>query len=327
MATPGSYRALVCITTCRRAQLLRRYLPHFARMADEDDRFALVVSLDGGDYETRVFCDEWEVPLIHSDTREGVGMAKNRVLERWPGLDYYFFVEDDVELVDSGLFPAHVELFQASGIHHFSLFQRGTLRRTTGESVAAGRRVRHGMLGGGQFGFYTGAGLQKVGGWHPRFAEYRRWGHTEHSYRFYRAGLTPAPFNIAESLSDACIWHHPPPVHRVQGVPTDETQLPLAERELIDLELAHVPVETRSAHHSNGLDPRKGASRLAQTLTGRTRYPLIRASERREAMSSFHVWRFESGGGRLRRAGALARAWLTWPRNPAVRHALKTSVR
>jgi hypothetical protein len=44
----------------------------------------------------------------------------------------------------------------------------------------------------------TRAWPETVGGWHPSFARYRRWGHTEHSCRFVRAGLAPPPFNVAE---------------------------------------------------------------------------------------------------------------------------------
>ena len=160
----ADYRALVCVTTCRRLPYLRRYLPHFARFCSDDPRFHLLVSLDGDEVDTRRFCEQWEVPLLHSDLREGVGMSKNRVLERFPDFDYYFFVEDDVELVDSSVFAAHVELSRATGIHHFTLFERNGLRKATGESTAAGYRVRHGLYGGADFSLYTGAGLRQVGG-------------------------------------------------------------------------------------------------------------------------------------------------------------------
>ena len=142
------YRALVCITTCQRLPYLRRYLPHFARFCSDDPRFHLLVSLDGDEADTRRFCEQWEVPLLHSDQREGVGMSKNRALERFPDFDYYFFLEDDVELFDELVFPAHVELSQASGIHHFTLFQRGGVRKATAQSTAAGS-ILHGLYGGG----------------------------------------------------------------------------------------------------------------------------------------------------------------------------------
>lgn len=319
----SEYRALVCITTCRRLRQLRRYLPHFAEFCGRDRRFSLLVALDGTETETLRFCEAWEIPLVYSDEQEGVGISKNRVLERFGNLDYYFFVEDDVELVDGSVFPAHVELAQATGIHHLSLFERGGIRKVTGESLAGGRRIVHGMFGGGQFGFYTGAGLREVGGWHPRFATDRRWGHTEHSYRFFRIGLAPAPFNVAEGLAGTCIWHYPPPVTRLE-IPTDEDQIVAAERSLIDQGLRHVPVQTLSPHHFNDI-PLDRPARLSAVLKPGARYPLVPARERRQCKSDYHLWRFRQVTGVRARAGALAAAAWNWPANPALRHTVKTA--
>jgi hypothetical protein len=319
------YRALICITSCRRLGRLRRYLPHYARFCRDDPRFRLLVALDGTEMEYLDFCEEWRVPLVYADEREGVGLSKNRVLERHGDLDYYFFLDDDVELLDGSVFPAHVELARDSGIHHFSLFERGTVRRPTGESSVGGRRVVHGLFGGGQFNFYTGEGLRRVGGWHPRFAEFKRWGHTEHSYRFFRAGLAPAPFNVAEDLSETCIWHSPPAVTRVQGVPVDEDQISEPERQLLDEELTYVPVQTISPHHANGV-PVGPPGRLADTLDAGERYPLVGGAERRRCRSDYHVWRFMHAPTMWERAVAVTRAALSYPTNPALRHALKMAL-
>jgi hypothetical protein len=322
----GDYRALVCVTACRRLRYLRRYLPHFARFCGEDRRFHLLVSLDGDEAETRRFCGEWEVPLLHSDRREGVGVSKNRALERFPDFDYYFFVEDDVELVDGSVLPAHVELSRATGIHHFTLFERGGLRKATGASMAVGHRVLHGLYGGADFSFYTGAGLREVGGWHLCFAEYRRWGHTEHSYRFHRAGLAPAPFNVAEDLADTCIWHSPPAVTHVDGVAIDADQIATPERELMEQELTHVPVATISGHHLNRF-ALGHPTRLASLLDAGDRYPLAHGAERRQCRSDYALWRSGLATTLPARASALAAAAWSWPANPALRHRLKVALR
>lgn len=316
------YRALVCITTCRRLENLRRYLPHFARFCAADRRFDLAVALDGTEPNYLRFCEEWAVPLVYSDEREGVGLSKNRVLERYPDFDYYFFLDDDVELVDGSVFPAHVDMARESAIHHFSLFERGAVRKPTGESVICGHRVRHGLFGGGQFNFFTGEGLRRVGGWHPRFAEFRRWGHTEHSYRFRRSDLAPAPFNVAEDLARSCIWHYPPAVTRVDGVLADEDQIAAPEKELIDCGLRHVPLQTLSPHHANGVALGR-SELLASSLDAGERYPLVEARQRRQCWSDYHLGRYRQGGGLGRRAAALVAAFWHWPSNPALRHALK----
>jgi hypothetical protein len=320
------YRALICVTTCQRPMYLRRYLPHFARFCAQDSRFSLLVSLDGLEPETLRFCEEWQVPLIHSAEREGVGISKNRALEAFPGFDYYFFLEDDVELVDGSVFPAHVELSQASGIHHFSLFSRRKIHKYPTESIIAGRRVAHGPLGSASFNFFTRAGLEQVGGWHPRFAEYRRWGHTEHSYRFPRAGLAPTPFNVAKELTDACIWHVPPSVTRPNLLPADADQIVAPERELIDRELRHVPLQTLSPYDFNNA-PFDSPERLAATLDGGDRYPLVTAGERRQCRSDYQLWRFGCAATVRRRTGALLAAAWEWPANPMLRHTVKIALK
>lgn len=317
------FRALICITTCLRPAHLRRYLPHFAAFCRDDPRFRLLVALDGDDRETRTFCDEWEIPLVYSDTREGVGLSKNRVLERHGDYDYYFFLDDDVELMDGLVFSAHVDLSQRSGIHHFSLFEKGGVRRPTGETHVGGRRIVHGLFGGGQFNFYTGEGLRRVGGWHPRFAEYRRWGHTEHSYRFFRAGLAPAPFNVAEELSESCIWHYPPAVAGSVAMAVDRDQIPLVERELIGEALLHVPLRTLAPHHTNRVSPETSVHRLAAVLDRGDRYPLVRGAERRRCLSDYHLWRARTSTTRLGRIGAML-ASLQSSGNPALRRAIRT---
>ena len=165
--TSSAYRALICITTCRRFENLLRYLPHYAAFCRDDSRFQLLVALDGTEDPYLRFCEEWQIPLVYSDRREGVGLSKNRVLERYPEYDYYFFIEDDVELMDGRAFPIHAELYEASGIHHFSLFERGGVRGVRDASEIAGHRVVHGQYGGAQFNFFTRQGLERVGGWHP----------------------------------------------------------------------------------------------------------------------------------------------------------------
>jgi len=324
--SPPGYRALICITTCERPAYLRRYLPFFARFCARDERFSLLVSLDGPDEETERFCQEWGVPLVVSAEREGVGISKNRALERFPGFDYYFFLEDDVELVDGAVFPAHVELFEASGIHHFSLFAKRKIRNYTEESLVAGRRVVHGFHGSASFNFFSGEGLRQVGGWHPRFAEYRRWGHTEHSYRFYRAGLAPAPFNVAAELTETCIWHIPPAVTRPNLLPADADQIVAPERELIDLELRHVPLQTLSPYSFNEV-PFGRLDRLAATLDAGERYPLASPAERRHCRSDYRLWRYRSVESPPRRAAALLGAALAWPGNPRLRDTIKLMVR
>jgi hypothetical protein len=215
---------------------------------------------------------------------------------------------------------------QESGIHHFSLFVRGGTRKPIGESVIDGQRVVHCLFGGADFNFFTGEGLKRVGGWHPCFAEYRRFGHTEHSYRFFRTGLAPAPFNVAEELDNACMWHFHPSVSSGRGVVLNEDQIALPERTLIDAGLEHVEVQTISPHHFNDVSFGE-LDRLVATLAPGERYPLIGRADRREARSDYYLWTSETARTFNRRVLAFVAAAYNWPSNPALRHMVKTALR
>lgn len=322
-ASAAQYRALIVITTCRRLERIRRYLPHYANFCASDSRFSLLVSLDGTEEPYIDFCAEWDLPLIHSDEREGVGLSKNRVLRLFPDFDYYFFLDDDVELTDGGVFSTHVSLAVESGIHHFSLFARDGLRSPKGESLIGGWRVAHGMFGGGQFSFFTNEGIRRVGGWHTDFAEFRRWGHTEHSYRFFRTGLAPAPFNVVTALSETCIWHYPPTVTKTSAMHIDGDQISEVERRLMDTELEYFPVTTLSEAHFNG-GSFENVQKLGDLVRSGQRYPLVEGSERRQCAADYSLWRARVARSPLVRWAHVLRAAALWPANPRLRHQLKT---
>ena len=319
---PQNWRALAVVTTCAREAYLRRCLPRIAEASVLDPRISVAVSLDGDDPASREFCATWDVPLLHSDTREGVGLSKNRALEFFPDFDYYFFIEDDVEMLDPRVFAIHVEISQALGLHHMSLFERAGIRQPISETHVADQTVVHARYGGAQFNFFTAEGLRTVGGWHPAFAQYRRWGHTEHSYRFSRNHLAPAPFNVAVSLSDRCIVHSPPSVTSVVNAVLDQDQISAPERELMDLELTYVPLQTLAPYHFNE-KPLQPLHRLAAGGSGR-RYALLNGEERRHALSEYLISRSEGRGTLLERALSLGAGVAMAPLSPAAKHAIKT---
>lgn len=319
-------RLLVCVTTCRRLERLRAYLPPLAAFAASESELDLLVSLDGNEADYLEFCDRWTVPLLWSEEREGVGFSKNRVLTRFPDYDFYVFLDDDVELVDGRVFREHVEAHRETGIHHFSLFEGGRPRRPRGSTpLSRGRQVLHGLFGGGQFNFFTAEGLHRVGGWHPLFARYRRWGHTEHSYRFLRAGLAPAPFNAIPALEDRCIWHYPEAVTADASVAVTEDDITEMEQELIDEELQHVPLTTGAPFHFNEV-PWEGVRKLGERWSPDDLYPLLSTEDRRRKQAEREAWKALRADGFVRRWLHLGRAAVQAPGSPAVRHAVKRSL-
>ncbi|HEX3801327.1 MAG TPA: glycosyltransferase family A protein [Solirubrobacteraceae bacterium] len=319
-----AWRALVAFTTSNRGVYAKRSLPHLARACLSDPRLDLVVALDGDDPETRAVCAQWHIPLIYSEAREGVGLSKNRVLKRFPDYDYYFFLEDDVEVLDGAVFARHVALMRTSGIHHMSLFDYAEGRGLRSETSVLGQRLVHFSYGSAEFNAFTREGIQKVGGWHPLFAQYRRWGHTEHSYRFPRNDLAPAPFNVAVELAGLCIRHRPPSVTPGIGLATlDADQIAAPERELMSQALSHVPLQTLAPYHVEN-QPGRPAAELAQLVArSRNRYPLLRGADWRHAQGDYLVWRFETSRAPARRVAALVLAGLLHPSGIALRHAVK----
>jgi hypothetical protein len=106
--------------------------------------------------------------------------------------------------------------------------------------------IIHALYGSAQLSFFTRTALAAAGGWHPDFASRRRGGHTEHSYRVYRNGLAPAPFNIAEGCLGDLGWGNPPSVVSPDGLPITSDGIFTAEQELIDRRLKHFPLATLS---------------------------------------------------------------------------------
>jgi hypothetical protein len=87
-----------------------------------------------------------------------------------------------------------------------------------------------------------------------------------------------------------------------------------------------VPLTTLSPHHWNGIEP--GASaRLAATLDGGRRYPLVRGAQRRRCWSDYHLWRYQHASSPSTRLGALLLGAILSPTSPALRHVVRTMIK
>jgi len=315
-------RALITFLTCNRVLHLKRYASHYLAHCRRDRSFDFLVSLDGRDEASVRFCGDSGLPLLSSEEREGGGLSKNRVLEWFGQYDYYFFVEDDAELVDADVFREHIRVAQATGLHHLSLMESGDARGVLRQERVLGHRVVFARYGGAQFSFFTRQGLDAVGGWHPAFASYRRFGHTEHSCRFVNRGLADAPFVLVESLSDRLLWHYPPSVTAPQpGATNPATELALAEEELIARRLTFFPVTTLSPSRYNG-QPLDGSNAPWVDPPRSTRYPQLRGADRRRAWADYHAASARRRPGVAGWASLLAAAACA-PGNMQLRHTAK----
>ena len=239
-------RSLVALTTCARPSLIAKNLMCLKTCLKKLPGFELVVVIDGlsvaGNMETMSIALGIGVDCIVADEAEGVGIAKNRVMSLFGDYDYYFFIEDDVEVLSPDLFTGHIEVYLQTGIHHFSLHEPARLQyEGTPTRLAGGEIIRHARFGSAQVNFFTRKALAKVGGWHRQFGELRRGGHTEHSYRVYNAGLSLAPFNYINKLIDTCCWHNPSSIVSVTGHKIATNRLFSIENELISQKLGWQP--------------------------------------------------------------------------------------
>lgn len=212
------------------------------------DDFDLVVSLDGSDEETISFCRHFHIPLLWSAEREGVGIAKNRVIKSYPDYEFYFFIEDDAFLLNPAVFELHIEVAKEVGIHHLSLGPRDRFVNRLGNLSTNHGAVVGYAYGSALFNFFTGKGLRLVGGFHPMFASLRRFGHTEHTYRFVTQRLSAYPFCVIEDCLEGYVHAYSPRSVTKLNVEKTTDRLYVGERRLMDERLDYVPVTTPSPY-------------------------------------------------------------------------------
>jgi hypothetical protein len=245
-------RALICITTSNRSLAVKAFVWDYIAFCRNNPHYNFVVSLDGHDTSTIEYCTKQEIPIVYSEAREGVGLSKNRILSAFSDYDHYFFIEDDVGLLDASVFDLHVKAAQELNVHHMSLFPKERIREQACEmTLMNGRKAISCMFGGAQFNYFTKTGIDMVGGFHTSFAKYRRFGHTEHTYRFVNAGLAKYPFYVLKDCLHGYLrWSDPVSVTKIKVKTVNN--LFIEEQELIEQKLASFPLTTLAPFHVPG---------------------------------------------------------------------------
>jgi hypothetical protein len=241
-----SEKSLICINTCNRINLLKFIITDYLEFCRKTDEFDFLLSLDGNNDEIISFCNKYNIPLLFSEEREGVGISKNRVLKEFSDYNYYFFIDDDVKLLNPDVFKIHIEVSKNTGIHHLSSGEIHRFKDIVKYTGYNNVKIMHSNLGSGAFNFFTKHGLDIVGGWHDEFVKYKRFGHTEHSNRFYNNGIAPAPFNVIINCTDNYfLWLNPPAVTKYEKSIVGK-YLAIPEEKLIEKKLKYYPVTTFS---------------------------------------------------------------------------------
>lgn len=316
-------RALICITTCNRLSELKKYVIPYIAFSNSSQSFDFVLSVDGDNKEYIDFCRELEIPMVYSDQREGVGISKNRILTQFPKYDHYFFIDDDVELLDAQIFNAHIDIGNKSTeFYHMSSTNLFNIKET---AYIHGTNMIYGMIGGGYFNYFNRKGLEKVGGWHSNFAKYKRYGHTEHSYRFLNIGFSKYPFTIILDQVNNVIVHNPEhvtsPIHNQES---QETELFTEEQRLIDERLTYFPITTISNFHFNEFNMEFNEKVAAFIAQNPKKYPLTKGFERMKCLSSHSIFLSKVTSNVVLKTWYFCIGLMYYPLNPEIKHLIKT---
>lgn len=318
-------KVLICINTCNRIDEVKKFIWNYIDFCNSNSEFDFILALDGNDEEYISFCESYSIPLIYSDEREGVGISKNRVLTQCPEYDYYFFIEDDIELNNGAIFPLFISLHKKTGYHHFC--NNHIKNQTHIEYIEAlGLNICHSLSGGAQFAFYTKKGLETVGGWHTIFAKYKRFGHTEHTYRFVNANLQPSPFIFPQEMNTNYFIIHTPPAVSQNNVKTNENELIEDEQELIHQKLIRFPIETISKIHFNNMSFGYNEKVALFLKNHKKKYPLTHGKKRRIALAEYHALKLQSKDSFFIKAMHFCLSLFYYPYNNALKHIIKTKL-
>jgi hypothetical protein len=315
--------SLISITTCNRLSEVKKYIWDYLRFINQNSNFHFVLALDGNETSYIEFAEEYDIPLIYSEEREGVGLSKNRVLTQFPDYEYYFFIEDDVELLNSEIFNKIIQISKRKNYPHFcNNHEKSKIYEEYFDHI----KITHSMTGGAQFAFYSKVGIDKVGGFNTCFAKYKRYGHTEHTYRFMHAKLQPNPFIFPPSFFNYFIVHAPKVVTQICNVKTNKLQLIDEEQRLIDLKINFINLKTLCEFHYNNKP--LGYNETVDLFLQKHpyKYPLTKRKKRRIAFAEHYALRLTKSGSTFQKIILFLKSIWYYPTNVALKHYIKTDL-
>lgn len=316
-------KSLITITSCNRLNEVKKYIWGYLLFANKNERFDFVLALDGNNKEYIEFANKFDIPLVYSEKREGVGLSKNRVLTQFPHYDFYFFLDDDVELLNSNIFESCIYLMTQQNYHHLCI---NHTKSQTFKAILNDLNVTHSLTGGGCFTCYTKKGLEKVGGFHTLFAPFKRYGHSEHSYRFMHSGLQPSPFIFFEEGLNDFLIHSPVSVTTSSTNKTNNNEWIKEEQELIDSKTTFFPLNTLSEFQFNQKTLFFNQKVNDFLEANPQKYPLTRAKERKISLAEHYALRIPKTKGLLKKIVLFLKSFGYAPTNKALKHYVKTQL-
>tara|TARA_B100000508_G_scaffold141097_1_gene146963 strand:- start:55465 stop:56445 length:981 start_codon:yes stop_codon:yes gene_type:complete len=320
----NDYSALIVITTCNRINLVKQNIWEYLKFTNSNDRFDFLLAVDGINNDYLDFTEKYDIPMIHSEQREGVGLSKNRVLTKFSDYDYYFFIEDDVYLENTEIFDLYISTSNKENIPHMMAYGSTNITEVLKQDNYT---LVCSQFGGAQFNFFTKDGLKKVGGWHTLFAKYKRFGHTEHSYRFFHQELQRSPFIAIKEAQNSIIVFDPPHVSQINTkLELDENGLCKEERNLINENSTYFPLKTLSPFYFN--DKNLGFNQRAFDFLNQNSkiYPLSSGKERRKILGEYFALKISMSASFLTKISLITKSFLMYPMNNPLKHYIKTKL-
>ena len=226
--------------------MVKRILPSYYGLASEF--INVVIAIDASDAELLDLCLNHGYECLMSEEGEGVGISKNRVFDHYSDYDHYFFIEDDVELRSASYFIDQIEIAEGLNIPHFSMHPYWRLKNIQSKVTYKDHTIVGATFGSAQVNYFSKKCLHVIGGWHQVFAQVKRFGHTEHSYRTINNGLCKFPFNYVLELERCFKFWEPPSATQVKVEKDTETSLSKMEMDLMNEKLLFHPISFKSPY-------------------------------------------------------------------------------
>lgn len=190
----------VGIITCDRPD----YLKKLVKSLDDISVNELVIINDG---EKQL--DGGKIDVINNKpSRQGVGKAKNRALNRLKNNDYIFLLEDDIVIKDKNVFDKYITASKLSGIQHFNFAFHGVDNYKPDGTPAVLLRLDYSSDVSvylypnvyGAFSMYTKTCISQVGLMDEYY--YNAMEHVDHTASIIEAGMHP-PFRWFADIADS----------------------------------------------------------------------------------------------------------------------------
>ena len=198
-------RFSIAIITCNREHFYKKCSSSIN--SEQIDHFLTIN--DGKQYSI----DTYKIGmfLIQHDTNKNVACSKNDALKHFINhtkSDYFFILEDDIEILDNLVFQKYIDISKLSGIQHLNYAFHGYYNRDKNNNPLVktkimytkdiGLNLCHNCLGA--FSFYTRKCIEKVGYMDEKFINAME--HVEHTKRIIDADMHP-PFWYFADINDS----------------------------------------------------------------------------------------------------------------------------